>query len=146
MTHENKKACTCEPNFNIRKIQKDCYDITTEKGFDLSQTQLQLLLIADEAFEAMREVEEPIHGDNKLLIAHNSAMDLAKNLSDIVRDKNYYPESTKILNKSNFAEELADVVIRVMSLAGHHKIDIGAEILKKQEKNKKREIRHGKER
>lgn len=47
-------------------------------------------------------------------------------------------------NKKQFAEELADTVIRVADLAGGRNIDLEKEILKKIEKNKKRKFRHGK--
>lgn len=43
----------------------------------------------------------------------------------------------------NFAEELADVVIRVFDLCGSRKIDLGKEIEKKMAKNEKREYKHG---
>lgn len=46
-------------------------------------------------------------------------------------------------DKENFAEELADVVIRVFDLCGSRNIDLGAEIEKKMAKNKKREYKHG---
>lgn len=44
-----------------------------------------------------------------------------------------------------FAEELADVVIMCMSVAGHLGIDIGAAILRKVEINQGRAWKHGKE-
>lgn len=44
----------------------------------------------------------------------------------------------------NFAEELADVVIRVADLAGGLEIDLEGEIERKMEKNKARGYKHGK--
>lgn len=44
----------------------------------------------------------------------------------------------------NFKEELADIVIRTCDLAGGLNIDLEAEIIKKMEKNKVREYKHGK--
>lgn len=44
----------------------------------------------------------------------------------------------------NFKEELADIVIRTCDLAGGLNIDLEAEIIKKMEKNKSREYKHGK--
>lgn len=44
----------------------------------------------------------------------------------------------------NFAEELADIVIRVADTAGGLDIDLEGEIIKKMEKNKKRGYKHGK--
>lgn len=46
-------------------------------------------------------------------------------------------------DKVNFAEELADVIIRVLDLCGGLEIDIDTEIRKKLEKNKTRSHRHG---
>jgi len=46
--------------------------------------------------------------------------------------------------KDGFAEELSDVVIRILHLAGIYKIDLEKEILKKLEKNKEREWEWGK--
>lgn len=44
----------------------------------------------------------------------------------------------------NFREELADIVIRVFDLSGGLNIDLQSEILKKMQKNKSREYKHGK--
>jgi NTP pyrophosphatase (non-canonical NTP hydrolase) len=46
-------------------------------------------------------------------------------------------------DKENFAEELADILIRVLDCAGGLQIDIGSEVKKKLEKNKTRGVRHG---
>ncbi len=43
----------------------------------------------------------------------------------------------------NFAEELADIIIRVLDLAGGLKIDIDAEVEAKMEINRHRGERHG---
>ena len=40
-------------------------------------------------------------------------------------------------------EELADVVIRAMDTAGKHNINLAEEIIKKMDKNDRREYRHG---
>jgi NTP pyrophosphatase (non-canonical NTP hydrolase) len=46
-------------------------------------------------------------------------------------------------NDENFAEELADVCIRVFDLCGAKGIDLEKEILKKMEHNKTRSYKHG---
>jgi NTP pyrophosphatase (non-canonical NTP hydrolase) len=43
----------------------------------------------------------------------------------------------------SFAEELADIAIRLLDLASGLGIDLGAEIVTKLEKNRKRAHRHG---
>ena len=47
-------------------------------------------------------------------------------------------------DRENFAEELADVAIRLADLSGGLYIDLEAEIKKKMEKNRKRSYKHGK--
>lgn len=44
-----------------------------------------------------------------------------------------------------FAEEVADIVIRVLDLCGHAQIDLGDEVLQKMMHNRKRPYLHGKE-
>lgn len=46
-------------------------------------------------------------------------------------------------DRSNFAEELADIVIRVFDAAEGYDIDIEREIVKKHQFNKTRPYRHG---
>ena len=54
-------------------------------------------------------------------------------------------EALRKNDRVNFAEELADIVIRVADLAGGLGIDLEKEIIDKMEKNKLREYKHGKE-
>jgi len=54
------------------------------------------------------------------------------------------PESTKIPGHSNFAEELSDIVIRVLDLAEGEGIDLYKTLNAKHEYNKNRPYRHGK--
>ena len=46
-------------------------------------------------------------------------------------------------DKENFAEELADIAIRLLDAAEGYGINLEQEILKKHEHNKTREYRHG---
>lgn len=46
-------------------------------------------------------------------------------------------------NQENFAEELADVCIRIFDLCGSKGIDLEAAILAKMERNKSRAYKHG---
>jgi len=52
-------------------------------------------------------------------------------------------EAVRDHNEENFAEEIADVVIRILHLCGSMDIDISQEIYRKMVKNTKREYRHG---
>lgn len=53
-------------------------------------------------------------------------------------------EALRSGDMDNFAEELADVVIRVADLAGGLEMDLESEIVKKMEKNKVRGYMHNK--
>lgn len=53
-------------------------------------------------------------------------------------------EALRVGDMENFAEELADIVIRTSDLAGGLNIDLKEEIKQKMEKNKVRGYMHGK--
>lgn len=69
---------------------------------------------------------------------------IATRLMLIVSEVSEALEALRKDDTDNFAEELADVVIRVCDLAGGLDIDIEKEILNKIERNKSREYKHGK--
>lgn len=46
-------------------------------------------------------------------------------------------------NNENLKEELADIVIRVLDMAGGYGINLEEEVMKKHETNKSRPYRHG---
>lgn len=48
------------------------------------------------------------------------------------------------MQEESFTEELADILIRVLDLAGYYDLDIGNSVLDKMEKNRGRPYRHGK--
>jgi NTP pyrophosphatase (non-canonical NTP hydrolase) len=52
-------------------------------------------------------------------------------------------EAFRKADRENFAEELADIVIRVLDCAAGLEINLGAEILEKLEKNRQRGYKHG---
>jgi NTP pyrophosphatase (non-canonical NTP hydrolase) len=52
-------------------------------------------------------------------------------------------EAYRINDDAHMAEELADVVIRVMDMCEAYNIDLEKEVTKKHEINKKRSYRHG---
>jgi NTP pyrophosphatase (non-canonical NTP hydrolase) len=69
---------------------------------------------------------------------------IATRLMLIVSELGEALEALRHEDKENFAEELADVAIRLADLCGGLCIDLEAEILKKMRKNKTREYKHGK--
>lgn len=52
-------------------------------------------------------------------------------------------EAFRLGDRAHFAEELADVLIRVVGLAHGLEIDLGAEAIAKVEKNRARAFKHG---
>lgn len=80
-----------------------------------------------------------VHGD---AVAHGlweneSAYQCAERIADEVDE---LLDSTS--HPDHFAEELADVIIMSLSVAGHLGIDIGAEVRRKMRINQKRPWRH----
>jgi len=53
-------------------------------------------------------------------------------------------EAVRHTDDANFAEEIADAMIRLLDITGTMGIDIEREINKKMEKNVERPVRHGK--
>lgn len=69
---------------------------------------------------------------------------IATRLMLIVSELGEALEALRHDDRENFAEELADVAIRLADLCGGIGIDLEAEIKQKMEKNRKREYKHGK--
>jgi len=112
----------------INELAAEVCEISDEKGFwhieDISPfaiVPVKLALIGDEVSEALkvhREEYEGVEGPNF----------------------NYMTAQ----QEQDFTEELADIVIRTLDLAGGLGLDIGNSITEKIKKNKKRPHRHGK--
>ena len=62
----------------------------------------------------------------------------------IVTEISEAAEAVRHADKDNFAEELADICIRVFDLAGAYEIDLNAAIADKMVVNEKRKRMHGK--
>ena len=125
----------------MKKLQKRCYSITTSKGFDLSLIGLQLLLIASEVQECLENIELNISNRAKPFFNR-----FKKNMDEFetIRKKVSLCDSSTIKKNNNLAEELADVVIRVLSFAEFLEIDLLSVINKKLKVNEKRPFLHGK--
>jgi len=65
---------------------------------------------------------------------------------EAARERDDYPVSEKLPAYSQFAEELADAVIRIMDLAGARGIDLGGAIVAKSLYNASRPYKHGNKR
>jgi hypothetical protein len=112
----------------IDKLAREIFEISSEKGFwdipnisDFAIVPIKLALIGDEVSEALK-----VHRDE---------------YKDGVESLLHYmtPEQAK-----EFTEELADIVIRTLDLAGGLALPIGESIAEKIEKNKLRPNKHNK--
>ena len=73
--------------------------------------------------------ESPVNIPEKLALIHS---EVSEALEDYRNDADYH-----------FGEELADIVIRVMDLAEHVRVDLEAEVERKLAINRDRPYRHG---
>lgn len=110
----------------INSLAELIHSNSREKGFYAFEVDrsipTKLLLITSEVIEAMDVIR-------KEFPSYYEATH-----SEYVRDERY---------QGHFAEELADIVIRVFDLAGFCDVKIGDEIIKKIKANLKREYRNG---
>lgn len=112
---------------DIDALADEVAKISEQNGFwksegmgDLGLMATKLALIADEVCEAIR-----VHRD--------------------VYDGDVSPVSTMTKEQQDeFVEELADIVIRTLDIAGHYGFLIGEAITTKVDKNRNRPYRHGK--
>jgi len=112
----------------INDLAGKIYKISDEKGFwkiddisDFAIVPIKLALIADEVSEALK-----VHRDEYEGVESSLFNDMT------------------VEQEREFTEELADIVIRTLDLAGGLGLDIGNSITEKIKKNKKRPHRHGK--
>lgn len=73
----------------------------------------------------------------------NNARHILSQLMLIVTEVAEAAEAVRIGDTENFAEELADIIIRTLDTASSQGINIEQEIVNKMEKNRLRERRHG---
>ncbi len=111
----------------LDELAEEIAETSERKGFwdmeadELAQVVVKLALVHDEVSEALT-----VHRD--------------------VYDDDQVDEVTGMtsMQEADFTEELADVVIRVLDIAGFLDLEIGTAIVSKIEKNKSRPHRHGK--
>ena len=127
----------------INDVADLCKSIAESKGFYLKDHISQLLLIGSEVAEALELLEiQEIHP--KLGEIMDKFYGNMVFLEDFRHKEKPY-EQAKITDFDAFAEELADIVIRVFSYARALDIDIEFAIQEKILKNEKRPIRHNKQ-
>ena len=118
-----------------------------DKGFDVTQHETQLLLIASEVAEALEHVEP---GSNATIDDLRSIFTLSMTaLEDYRKNATDYNDTSDIpcaQDRALFVEELADIIIRVCSYAGGNGMGLSleAKLEEKTHKNKNRPYLHGK--
>ena len=127
--------------YKMRQLQKKAYKITKEKGFDLSSNVVQLLLIGTEIQEALDCFNVRVPNRLKPVV---NRFKLAMEDLEWLRKNIKLSDTSDLKEKHNLSEELADIVIRVMSYAGHLNIDLQSEIEKKLTVNEARPYLHSK--
>lgn len=122
----------------VRFLQRVCYNLAQSKGFHerwRSPLEAMALVTSEvgEAVEAVRKIASPYEPDYKPeLGSYND--DVNNHLSEHIGNDGY----------SAYAEELADIVIRVMDEADDRNIDLAGAILSKLDYNMSRPHKHGK--
>ena len=122
----------------VRLLQRTCYSIAKSKGFHerwRSPLEAMALVTSEvgEAVEAVRKIDPDIANDLRTgPLDYNAAIDAT--LSEHIGNDGY----------SAYAEELADIVIRVMDEADDRNIDLAGAILAKLKYNMSRPYKHGK--
>lgn len=104
-----------------------------------SQPVISLNTLRDEIYE-----DAVAHGLWDWAMAHEHLPDLRDSCVDLIRGEVCELE-IECGSEERYAEELADIIIVSMSVAGKLDIDIDAAIKRKMEKNKARPWKHGKE-
>ena len=119
------ETVTLAEEFN--NLATDLYETSAKNGFwhideisEFAIVPIKLALIADEVSEALK-----VHRDE--------FTDTLENVNNMTAEQ-----------ESEFTEELADIIIRTLDLAGGLGLNIGDSIVAKAEKNKTRPFRHGK--
>lgn len=125
-------------------VISDCAETTKSKGFDVTQHQTQLLLIASEVAEGLSYVTYS---------GHEMLDYICRNISFACREiermrttEEALTDMSIVMDHAALMEELADVVIRVFSYAGGNgwSVDFEKALEAKIEKNKLRPHKHGK--
>lgn len=115
----------------IRKLQNEAHDNAVDKGFWDSEIDIVTKMTLDDRYsnEEVRAIKRAFMCQRLLLV-----MTEVGEATDALRKD----------DKENYAEELADIVIRVFDCAGGDLIDLQSEIENKMKINRGRERKHGK--
>jgi NTP pyrophosphatase (non-canonical NTP hydrolase) len=106
----------------------------------------QLLLIADEVDEALAHIaHSEIVPEKQLATPIYHLREMTRSLRHARTATRRVAGSATIADDEAITEELADIVIRVLSYSGGNGLPLGQAILRKMAINETRELRHGKQ-
>ncbi len=117
----------------INILTKKVHNNAKEKGFYNNERNIGELLCLIHS-----EVSEALEADRKDHFTQKSVEEIINTPDED------YKEVFEANVKNTFEDELADIVIRVMDLAGYKNIDLETHILAKLKYNSSREQKHGK--
>ncbi len=123
-----------------------CAEITRSKGFDTSQHATQVALIATEVAEALHEIRPRDGMDTRMLWLIAKICTVCDEIEEHRREVSDYRDASEVKDPARLLEELADVVIRVLSYVGGNGCKAGflRSLSDKLEKNAARPQKHGK--
>lgn len=123
----------------INELTKQIHENAKSKGFYESEKNIGEMLCLIHS-----EVSEALEADRKSHKADLTLFEEEKSTYEIHGEEDAFKLSFEHHVKNSFEDELADVMIRVMDLAGYKKIDLEKHIALKMKYNSMRSHKHGK--
>jgi len=120
----------------INQLSKEIYENAKSKGFHDGEKNIGEMLALIHS-----EVSEALEADRKDKYTSQNAS--VKGINGWI-DDDIFKSNFKNHLKDTFEDELADIMIRVMDLARHKRIDLEQHIKAKMRYNSLREYKHGK--
>lgn len=126
----------------LNTMAEEIYQANVAKGFDVREENLgqTLCLIHSEVSEAL----EAIRNDRNANFVGFNFLATQEDLLELRSDTEKFKYAFESEIKDTFEDELADVFIRLMDLAGAMSINIGNHVALKLKYNALREFKHGK--
>lgn len=126
-----KNSLKCATQYMITQLSEELHDNAVKHGFYADHDNMM------EHFTKLDFPEMALIGQRDFVLAQLAkiASEAGEAVDEVQHGK---------LDSEDFAEELADIMIRTLDLCGFLRIDAGKAIIEKAEKNMLRPYRHGK--